>query len=619
MTIGTELEALKLKSLIEMNSDILIIIDHHLDHQKLASFTKNNRQILSKYTLHGTPSLKRGILVLVRKSCGCKITNISNSWENDVMAFDIILPDMSVISTLAVYAPSHKDTPSYWEHIYNELSKKNNEYKLILGDYNCTLDHTLDTRGYKTDPHKKSRAIIKGWLENETFVDTFRHFYPDTKSFTYRTRNCKLKSRLDYCLSSPCLISSIKQISHHAHNYSNTDHSSVVMDIDITNTPRGKGIFRCSPNAHNDILYQKLIKNSIKRAIFSSLVASKETELEIALFEARIKLEEELHSLQTKTPHWNTHKRQNALQYTIAHLMSLEPTNEALIDRPLSISKPQLLEFILLKIKDDSIIYSSREKAKHNIDENNLKATLQELISEPESDENTLLIHETQAQLEDLETKHLYNTLSKKANFNLLENERPSKSFLSMENNKQGYSEITKLRISNTRFNPLLPESAENMKYFSITNSDLIRYEMTSAFQKIFNAQPNLHNSTNDIINYLNSDGDTAPYEELNKKRITPDTAQKMEGLLTLKELTDSLFNHMKGGSSPGIDGFTVNHLRTFWHELKHITKDALNCSFGGQLTQSLRKAVIKLLRKGTKDPTLTGNYRPISLLSIFL
>ena len=74
----------------------------------------------------------------------------------------------------------------------------------------------------------------------------------------------------------------------------------------------------------------------------------------------------------------------------------------------------------------------------------------------------------------------------------------------------------------------------------------------------------------------------------------------------------------MKGASSPGIDGFTVNHLRTFWDDLSHITRDALNCSFGGELTTSLRKAVIKLLRKGTKDPTLTGNYRPISLLSIF-
>ena len=145
--------------------------------------------------------------------------------------------------------------------------------------------------------------------------------------------------------------------------------------------------------------------------------------------------------------------------------MSMEPTNEALINRPLSISKPQLLEFILLKIKDDTIVYSSRERAHLNNNEAKLKDTLQKLLCEPESDENILQIHNTQTQLENLETKLLYNSLSKKANFNLLENERPSKSFLSMENSKQGYSEITKLRIQNTRYNPLLPNSAVNMEY----------------------------------------------------------------------------------------------------------------------------------------------------------
>ena len=83
-------------------------------------------------------------------------------------------------------------------------------------------------------------------------------------------------------------------------------------------------------------------------------------------------------------------------------------------------------------------------------------------MSQPNSAENSLLIHETQEQIENLETKLIYNSLSKKARFNLLENERPTKSFLSMENSKQGYSEITKLRIPNTLFNPLLPESAVN-------------------------------------------------------------------------------------------------------------------------------------------------------------
>ena len=91
-----------------------------------------------------------------------------------------------------------------------------------------------------------------------------------------------------------------------------------------------------------------------------------------------------------------------------------------------------------------------------------------------------------------------------------------------------------------------------------------------------------------------------------------------MEGMLTTKELTECLFKIMKGDASPGCDGFTVNHLRVFWDDLKHLTTDALNCSFGNTLTSSLRKAIVKLLRKGTKDPTLPGNYRPISLLSIF-
>jgi hypothetical protein len=156
------------------------------------------------------------------------------------------------------------------------------------------------------------------------------------------------------------------------------------------------------------------------------------------------------------------------------------------------------------------------------------------------------------------------------------------------------------------------------MSHFTVTNNDLVGYNMTTAFQSIFEQQPNLANSKQDIIDFLNSDGDTKPLDELNKRKITQNNAQKLEGLLTLQELNSALFKHMKGASSPGIDGFTVNHLQTFWDDIGHITRDALNCSFGGEITTSLRLAVIKLLLKGTKDPTLKGNYRPISLLSIF-
>ena len=86
----------------------------------------------------------------------------------------------------------------------------------------------------------------------------------------YRNTTYKLKSRLDYCLSSPSLIPYINNISHLSHNYMNTDHASVVIDLDFTNTSRGKGIFRSPPNAHNDLTYTRLIKIPYKNQFLAA-------------------------------------------------------------------------------------------------------------------------------------------------------------------------------------------------------------------------------------------------------------------------------------------------------------------------------------------------------------
>ena len=74
----------------------------------------------------------------------------------------------------------------------------------------------------------------------------------------------------------------------------------------------------------------------------------------------------------------------------------------------------------------------------------------------------------------------------------------------------------------------------------------------------------------------MNSDGDTAPMEELNKRKLPTNIKKSMEGLLTIKELTHAVMVTMNGDSSPGCDGFTVNHLREFWYDLAHITQGAL-------------------------------------------
>ena len=174
------------------------------------------------------------------------------------------------------------------------------------------------------------------------------------------------------------------------------------------------------------------------------------------------------------------------------------------------------------------------------------------------------------------------------------------------------------LRIKNPNHNPNLPDSNINFPYIDVTENKQIYSELHDTFRQIYKEQPNLDTSQNALEDFLNSDNDTEPLKELNKRKLTLNQSRKMEGLLTTKELTYSLFNTMKADSSPGVDGFTVNYLCTFWDDLKAITTNALNSSLGNKLTSTLRLAIVKLLRKGQKDPTLPGNYRPISLLSIF-
>ena len=90
---------------------------------------------------------------------GCLISDFTEVDSTDTIYFDITCPDMTVISVIAVYAPS-ADSPSYWNTI-----NKPSDHKLIVGDFNVTIDHLKDSKGYLT--------VITNWLTNGYFCDSF--------------------------------------------------------------------------------------------------------------------------------------------------------------------------------------------------------------------------------------------------------------------------------------------------------------------------------------------------------------------------------------------------------------------------------------------------------------
>ena len=90
------------------------------------------------------------------------------------------MPDMSTIDILSVYAPS-KDMPQFWEKAHEIMVTGQSQHKIIIGDFNCTLNHNTDQQGYKTDPHTKSRKIIYNLLEQELYTRTIHRQFPSSK------------------------------------------------------------------------------------------------------------------------------------------------------------------------------------------------------------------------------------------------------------------------------------------------------------------------------------------------------------------------------------------------------------------------------------------------------
>ena len=73
-----------------------------------------------------------------------------------------------------------------------------------------------------------------------------------------------------------------------------------------------------------------------------------------------------------------------------------------------------------------------------------------------------------------------------------------------------------------------------------------------------------------------------------------------------------------RNGKSPGNDGLTAEFYKVFWPTLGHLLVGSLNCSFeNGELANSQKQGIIKLIEKKSKDKRYTANWRPISLLNV--
>ena len=69
---------------------------------------------------------------------------------------------------------------------------------------------------------------------------------------------------------------------------------------------------------------------------------------------------------------------------------------------------------------------------------------------------------------------------------------------------------------------------------------------------------------------------------------------------------------------TPGNNGLTPEFYKKFWNLLGTLMTDSLNYSYiHGELSNSQKQAIIRLIEKKGKDRRYIKNWRPISLLNV--
>ena len=119
--------------------------------------------------------------------------------------------------------------------------------------------------------------------------------------------------------------------------------------------------------------------------------------------------------------------------------------------------------------------------------------------------------------------------LKNRKNYNILEDERPSKAFLNLENAKKGYNEVILLNKVNPNYHPTKAETDGNTRLVPITDRQGINDEFHQAFQKIYNKQ-DVEDSSEAIQEFLDTGGDTKPSEYLKSKALTNQESESIEG-----------------------------------------------------------------------------------------
>ena len=214
---------------------------------------------------HGT-SESRGTAVLISNSFNGKITEVEIDQDGRYIILSVQVDDIVYI-LLNIYAPN-RDSPVFFSELFEKVKQMENDYVIVGGDMNITLNPDIDKKTERTtsESHSYSRDTILQYMEDQDMVDVWRLWHQDGRKYTWsRSRPYPIMSRIDYFLISYGLCNHITD-SYIKPGYK-TDHSLIGLRIQSGVNTRGPGFWKLNCKYLENQEYVQIIRQCIKETV----------------------------------------------------------------------------------------------------------------------------------------------------------------------------------------------------------------------------------------------------------------------------------------------------------------------------------------------------------------
>uniref|UniRef100_A0A4W6F6F5 Reverse transcriptase domain-containing protein n=1 Tax=Lates calcarifer TaxID=8187 RepID=A0A4W6F6F5_LATCA len=207
---------------------------------------------------HGT-NFSAGVAVLFREAVTISILSCTEVVKGRLLVVRASIED-SVYCFVNIYAPnSGRERVRFYTQLKNELIMHQEEYIIIGGDFNCTLDFTADRIG--EEPHPQSSQTLSNAMLHLDLLDSFRIKHPRSRQYTW-VRVCNNQvcaARLDRIYISETL--SPRLISCNINPVGFTDHHLVTVEIAFSSGARAKSCW----HFNNKLLLDKVFCQDFER------------------------------------------------------------------------------------------------------------------------------------------------------------------------------------------------------------------------------------------------------------------------------------------------------------------------------------------------------------------